>query len=383
VAAEGCVWLVRLASREPLLKASFNFGSLGLSGAVAAGVFAVGESVGFPTLVGPGALAGLAYYAVNAGFVAGAWGLDEGVAPMDAWRERFAWCWPYYLVFGALAGTFIIAYHQVEWLSFALIGLPVAMLWLAQKQYLDHTRTSVTELRDRHEEATQANRRLRRLLDDKHDLLRQVHRSYLATITSLARTIEAKDPYTGGHTERVAEVALLLARELEFDEAEQRAIGVGAVIHDIGKVGIPDDILLKQGHLSPEELAIIRRHPEISTYILAELELPPMVKEMVRHHHERFDGFGYPDGLTGEDIPLAARVLAVADALDAMTSDRPYRSGRPLVEARAEIGAQAGLQFCPRVVAALDATFAHAPGFWRSFENERQGQDESGSSVAV
>jgi putative nucleotidyltransferase with HDIG domain len=181
----------------------------------------------------------------------------------------------------------------------------------------------------------------------------------------------------------VAEVALLLAKELGFDEAEQRAIGVGAVIHDIGKVGIPDDILLKQGHLSPEELEIIRSHPEISTYILAELELPPMVKEMVRHHHERIDGMGYPDGLSGENIPLAARVLAVADALDAITSDRPYRYARPLSEARAEIAAQVGLQFCPRVVAALEQTFERSPEFWRSFEHERQGQGEPGPSVAV
>jgi putative nucleotidyltransferase with HDIG domain len=257
------------------------------------------------------------------------------------------------------------------------------MLWLAQKQYLDHTRTSVAELRERHEEATTANTRLRRLLEDKHFLLQQVHRSYLATITSLARTIEAKDPYTGGHTERVAEVALLLAKQLGFDETEQRAIGVGAVIHDIGKVGIPDDVLLKPGRLSLEELEIIRKHPEISTYILAELELPSMVKEMVRHHHERIDGRGYPDGLAGEDIPLAARVLAVADALDAMTTDRPYRRAQRLDEARAEIAAQTGLQFCPRVVAALDASFESDPAFWSGFEHRCAEQGEPGASVAV
>jgi diguanylate cyclase (GGDEF)-like protein/putative nucleotidyltransferase with HDIG domain len=383
VAAEALVWVIRVARGDPVLKASFNFGSLGLSGAVAAGVFSLAGSAGGAAHIGAGALAGLAYYTLNSTFVAGAWGLDEGVTPLAAWRERFAWCWPYHLVFGALAGTFLVAYDEVGALAFALIGLPVAMLWLAEKQYLDHTRMSVAELRNSHEEATQANRRLRRLLDDKHDLLRQVHRSYLATITSLARTIEAKDPYTGGHTERVAEVALLLARELGFDETEQRAIGVGAVIHDIGKVGIPDDILLKQGHLSPEELEIIRSHPEISTYILGELELPPMVKEMVRHHHERIDGTGYPDGLSGEDIPLAARVLAVADALDAITSDRPYRYGRPLAEARAEITAQVGLQFCPRVVAALEVTFERAPDFWRAFEHERHAPGEPGPSVAV
>jgi len=383
VAAEALVWIVRVVRGEPVLKASFNFGSLGLSGAVAAGILSLAGSAGEAGLVAAGAVAGLAYYAVNAGLVAGAWALDEGVAPVAAWRERFAWAWPHHVVFGALAGTFLVAYEEVGTLAFALVGLPVAMLWVAQKQYLDHTRTSVTELRERHEEATQANQRLRRLLEDKHFLLQQVHRSYLATITSLARTIEAKDPYTGGHTERVAEVALLLAKELGFDEAEQRAISVGAVIHDIGKVGIPDDILLKQGRLSQEELEIIRRHPEISTYILAELELPSMVKEMVRHHHERIDGGGYPDALAGEDIPLAARVLAVADALDAMTTDRPYRYARPLDEARAEIAGQVGLQFCPRVVAALDASFDSDPAFWAGFEQRRAGQGEPDSSIAV
>jgi len=383
VAAEALVWIVRVVRGEPVLKASFNFGSLGLSGAVAAGILSLAGSAGEAGLVAAGAVAGLAYYAVNAGLVAGAWALDEGVAPVAAWRERFAWAWPHHVVFGALAGTFLVAYEEVGTLAFALVGLPVAMLWVAQKQYLDHTRTSVTELRERHEEATQANQRLRRLLEDKHFLLQQVHRSYLATITSLARTIEAKDPYTGGHTERVAEVALLLAKELGFDEAEQRAISVGAVIHDIGKVGIPDDILLKQGRLSQEELEIIRRHPEISTYILAELELPSMVKEMVRHHHERIDGGGYPDALAGEDIPLAARVLAVADALDAMTTDRPYRYARPLDEARAEIAGEVGFQFCPRVVAALDASFDSDPAFWAGFEQRRAGQGEPDSSIAV
>jgi diguanylate cyclase (GGDEF)-like protein/putative nucleotidyltransferase with HDIG domain len=382
VAAEAIVWMVRVARREPVLKASFNFGSLGLSGAVAAGVLSIAGSAQGAGLVGAGAVAGLAYYAVNASLVAGVWALDEGVAPLAAWRERFAWCWPHHVVFGALAGTFLVAYDEVGSLAFALVGLPVAMMWLAQKQYLDRTRTSVDELRERHDEATQANQRLRHLLDDKHFLLQQVHRSYLATITSLARTIEAKDPYTGGHTERVAEVALLLAKELGFDETEQRAVRVGAVIHDIGKVGIPDDVLLKPGRLSPEELEIIRRHPEISTYILAELELPPMVKEMVRHHHERIDGRGYPDGLAGEDIPLAARVLAVADALDAMTTDRPYRYAQPLDAARAEIAAQVGLQFCPRVVAALEASFGSEPAFWSGFERGRA-QGEPDSSVAV
>jgi HD-GYP domain-containing protein (c-di-GMP phosphodiesterase class II) len=221
----------------------------------------------------------------------------------------------------------------------------------------------VTELRRSHDELALANKRLRGLLEDNQALLGRMHRSYLSTITSLARTIEAKDPYTGGHTERVAQIARMLALELGFDDAQLRAVDVGSVIHDIGKIGIPDHILLKPGKLDPEELAEMRRHPEISSYIVAELELPAIVKQMVRGHHERYDGNGYPDGLAGEEIPLAARILSVADALDAMTSDRPYRNALPLETARAEIEAQAGRQFCPRVVAALGRLLDRNPDF--------------------
>jgi HD-GYP domain-containing protein (c-di-GMP phosphodiesterase class II) len=229
------------------------------------------------------------------------------------------------------------------------------MLWVAQKQYLDRSRSSVAELRSSHDALTGANARLRGLLEDNQALLTRMHRSYISTITSLARTIEAKDPYTGGHTERVAQIARHLAEELKFDEAALRAVDVGSVIHDIGKIGIPDQILLKPGKLTDEEFAEMKKHPEMSSYIIAELEMPPIVKQMVRSHHERYDGGGYPDGLVGEEIPLAARILTVADALDAMTSDRPYRKALALSVARSEIEDQAGRQFCPQVVGALCA----------------------------
>ena len=191
-----------------------------------------------------------------------------------------------------------------------------------------------------------------------------MHRSYLSTITSLARTIEAKDPYTGGHTERVAEIALTLARELGFTPTELQAVNVGALIHDIGKIGVPDSVLLKEGPLTDAEFAEIREHPKISSYIVADLELPPIVKQMVRSHHERYDGSGYPDGLLGEEIPLAARILSVADALDAMTSDRPYRDALPVDAARAEIQSKVGEQFCPKVVGALNACVKSQPQLW-------------------
>src|SRR5439155_1365819 len=176
------------------------------------------------------------------------------------------------------------------------------------------------------------------------------------------RTIEAKDPYTGGHTERVATIAQALATRLGFNENELRAVEVGSIVHDIGKIGIPDGILLKHGPLSEEELREMRRHTDIASYILAELELPQAVKQMARSHHERYDGEGYPDGLVGEEIPLAARILSVADALDAMTSDRPYRKALPLDVASAEIQDKVGTQFCPRVVVALRSAQTLTPG---------------------
>jgi putative nucleotidyltransferase with HDIG domain len=166
----------------------------------------------------------------------------------------------------------------------------------------------------------------------------------------------------------VADIALLLATELGFDESQLPAVRVGAIIHDIGKIGIPDQILLKPGPLDPEELEVMRKHPEMSSYIVAELELPPVVKQMVRSHHERFDGGGYPDGLAGEEIPLAARILTVADALDAMTSDRPYRKALPMQVARDEIQDKAGSQFCPRVVEALISSMDQKPEFWAVLE---------------
>ncbi len=259
------------------------------------------------------------------------------------------------------------------WLIVPLVGvLPLLTLWIAERQYVDRSRATVTELRMSNDELEAANARLFGLLDENRQLLGRMQRSYLGTITSLAHAVEAKDPYTSGHTERVAEVALLLARELDFDDSQLAAVKVGAIIHDIGKVGTPDQILSKPGALTADEIREIRKHPEVASQIVAELELPTAVKQMVRSHHERFDGDGYPDGLVGEQIPLAARILSVAEALDAMTSDRPYRDAMPLDVACAEIRDNAGTQFCPRVVAALTKSLARSRSFWAEFGGSAQ-----------
>jgi HD-GYP domain-containing protein (c-di-GMP phosphodiesterase class II) len=181
--------------------------------------------------------------------------------------------------------------------------------------------------------------------------------------------MEAKDLYTGGHTGRVSAVSVALAERLGYDGDALEAIEIGALLHDIGKIGIPEEILRKQGPLDDEEWAIMRTHPLVSDFILAELDLDPIVRECARSSHERIDGHGYPDGLSGEEIPLPARIVFVADAFDAITSDRSYRRGRSTAAALEEIEANAGTQFCPRVVAALREIWQTQPDLLASDES--------------
>jgi putative nucleotidyltransferase with HDIG domain len=377
IAAEAGIAVMRAVRRDPTIKWSFDFGALSLAGAAAAFTFDFFPGADEGALLLVGALAGAVYYVVNSGLLAIVMGLSEGRSPMVVWRERLAWMTPHYVAFGILAATFVIAELDLGLYAIAVFGLPVVMLWIAEKQYLDRSRSTVTGLRAANDELEAKNAQLQGLLSENRELIASMQRAYLSTITSLARTVEAKDPYTSGHTERVADIALVLAAELGFDEDRLPAINVGAIIHDIGKIGVPDSILLKPGPLDPDEFAEMRRHPEMSSYILAELDLPIEVKQMVRSHHERYDGHGYPDGLAGENIPLAARILTVADALDAMTSDRPYRKALPLSVALAEIRDKCGDQFCPTVVDALDRVMARDGALRAQFSAPEADDDAS------
>jgi putative nucleotidyltransferase with HDIG domain len=192
-------------------------------------------------------------------------------------------------------------------------------------------------------------------------LIEKVRRQHLATIAALSRSMEAKDDYTGGHVERVSELAVALAEQLGYSGPDLDAIEIGALLHDIGKIGIPESILRKPGPLDDPEWEVMRKHPVVSEYILSSVDLPDIVLEIARSSHERIDGLGYPDGLAGEEIPLPARIVLVADALDALTSTRPYRTGRGFHAAFEEIRAHSGTQFCPSVVAALGDLYRVRP----------------------
>ena len=194
---------------------------------------------------------------------------------------------------------------------------------------------------------------LRELFKQERVWARELERSYVATVLALSNAVEARDAYTGKHAERVAGYGLALAAAvgLEFERTPQ--IEFGFLLHDVGKVGVPDSILFKPGPLTPDEYDVMTRHPQIGVEILRHVDFLGDGMCVVRHHHERWDGRGYPDGLAGEEIPPAARVFAVADALDALTTDRPYRRATDWATARIEIIAGSGTQFDPAVVDAL------------------------------
>jgi ribonuclease P protein subunit RPR2 len=216
------------------------------------------------------------------------------------------------------------------------------------------------ELAARDREAAEQERQLERYAADLRETFKQertrtsqLQRSYAATVRALANAVEARDAYTAKHAERVAAYGMAIAHAAGIPLGEHPEIEFGFLLHDIGKVAVPDAILYKADQLSPEERALVARHPVTGWEILRDVEFLGEAKAVVRSHHERWDGEGYPDGLAGEEIPLAARVFAVADALDALTTDRPYRPAASLAEARAAIAAGGGTQFDPAVVEAL------------------------------
>lgn len=187
-------------------------------------------------------------------------------------------------------------------------------------------------------------------LDAREKMNNQLLQSYF---TTLAAALDARDAYTAGHSTRVAKYSLLIGQAVGFTEQELDLLNKTALLHDIGKIGVRDAVLLKEGRLTDEEFEQIKRHPDLGESILKQIEpaeaMAPLLPG-VRSHHERYDGAGYPDGLKGQDIPVFGRIIAVADAFDAMTSDRPYRKGMPVEKAMAILAEGKGTQWDPRFV---------------------------------
>jgi diguanylate cyclase (GGDEF)-like protein/putative nucleotidyltransferase with HDIG domain len=340
------------ARRAPLHNTLFNIGALTLASLGAASIFSIGDFAGGGTthriiVAALGLGAGAVYFAINMSLLSLAIGLEGHERWWSVFRERFAWLLPHYLVYGFIGGVMALAYEAVKLFALAVFSVPLLLQRKTQEAYLKHTQRSAQKLRQAAETIQSQNVSL----ELANKLLKE--RS-TAAMESLSATVDARDSYTAGHSRRVQQLALAIGRELGLSQAELDLLGHAALFHDIGKLAIPDAILLKPASLTPDEWSLMQRHAEEGARIIDRLGFLNDAVPAIRHHHERFDGTGYPDRLRGEEIPLGARIIHVADALDSMLTTRIYRAARPAAEALQELRRAAGTQFCPRCVSALE-----------------------------
>jgi len=272
------------------------------------------------------------------------WALS-GDSPLAIWRERFRWMLPQTLLLGPVGTGVAVAYRYAGLYELIAFALPVVAMHLAWRQYLAHTTRSVEDLRQKNADLIQLAARLQSANE-------QVLSTYRGTLEALVGALDARDNEVQGHSYRVSAYSQIMAEQLgvERGSIEWETIARGALLHDVGKIGIRDAVLRKPGALDDAEWVEMRTHAEIGFGILRDIDFLKPAAALVQAHHERYDGTGYPRGLKGEQIPLGARIFAVADTFDAITTDRPYRRALPPEAAVAEIRRCAGSQFDPDVV---------------------------------
>jgi putative nucleotidyltransferase with HDIG domain len=315
-------------------KLIFNVSSAALSIWVASNAFYL--TAGIPplstheaplhTLLLPLAVLSVTYFVLNSGLVAIALSLQRHESPIQIWRTNFLGLAVNYLAGASLAALFVSYTRTIDLFALSVIVPLLLVSYLTFKTSLG-----------RIEDAT------------KH--VEEMKRLYLSTIETLATAIDAKDQITHGHIRRVQQLALALAREVGVNDQQQlEALEAAALLHDTGKLAIPEHILNKPGKLSAAELDKMKSHARVGADILSSIEFPFPVVPIVRHHHENWDGSGYPDGLKGTQIPIGARILAVVDCFDALTSDRPYRRRVSGEDALRVLFQRRGVMYDPLVV---------------------------------
>ena len=319
----------RPARRLKLVQLVFNVSQVTVSSAVAYGAY---KLVVIYVLHAPGPLAllvaAVTHFGCNTWAMSTIIGLTEDKPIPKVWTASYLWSFPYYMVGAAAAGLVNFLNKHIGWQSSLLVLPPIYLMYRSYRLYLEKLETE-----KRHAEK-----------------LSSLH---LRTIEALALAIEAKDETTGEHLQRVRVYAMELAKELGLTEDETEALRAASVLHDIGKLAVPEHIISKPGKLTPEEFEKMKIHPIVGAEILEQVDFPYPVVPIVRAHHEKWDGSGYPNGLAGEAIPIGARILAAVDCLDALASDRQYRKALPLDDAMAKVVSEAGTSFDPKVVAIL------------------------------
>ena len=265
--------------------------------------------------------------------------LTEGKSSRKVWSECYFWSFPYYLVGAAAVGLVGIVNRSAGWETSLLVLPLIYWVYRSYRLYLGRLEAE----RERVE------------VEKRH--VEQIASLNMRTIEALALAIEAKDHTTHTHLQRVRTYAVAVAKELKLSEGEIEALRAAALLHDIGKLAVPEQIINKPGKLTPEEFEKMKVHPLVGAEILDRVAFPYPVAPIVRSHHERWDGTGYPEGLSGQEIPVGARILAAVDCLDALASHRQYRPALPLAEAMARVKEKAGIWFDPQVVDILQAQY--------------------------
>jgi putative nucleotidyltransferase with HDIG domain len=329
----------------------FDAGSYTLSNVSTALVFrALVDTGGDLTLwwVPAALLATVVNYALNTTLVETVVSLATRQRWLTIWRDEHQWLFPYYIIFGGLGLALVAGYQALGVPGILAFVAPPLMMRFALHQYVTKTEQTVLELKQKNAELEEANANIM-------GMTRQLTETYDGTLEALVLALDARDRETKGHSFRVAKYVMAIARELGIPEDSPELIDMqrGALLHDVGKIGVPDYILHKPGPLTPEEWDDMKRHPHIGFDMLRDISFLRGAADIVHSHHERFDGKGYPRGLRGEEIPLGARIFTIADAFDAMTSDRTYRKALPPEMARAEVLRHSGTQFDPQVVQAF------------------------------
>jgi len=265
-------------------------------------------------------------------------GVDLKQSPYAIWKEQYQWMAPYYLGIGFISFALMFGYAYADLLGIFTMIIPMSLLRISQAQYVEHTRVVVSELRRKNQE-----------LENNSLEISQLNDGLLGTLSEI---IDLRDPYVLDHSKKVAKYAIKIAQKMGLHEKRIELIRKAGLLHDIGKLGIPTEILSKQTRLTSQEYEIIKSHVTVGAALMQKSpSLRPLIP-IVRHHHEYYDGNGYPDRLQGNEIPIEARVVAVADAIEAMTSDRPYHKGLRNELIAAELKRCLGNQFDPIVAAA-------------------------------
>ncbi len=327
----------------------FNLGEFALGG-LAAGVpfaFLGGAHSGAPqaTVALAAVLSGAALFLVETALLSTVVSLATRRSPFRVWLREFAWLAPHDTVMGLIGYGLAYGYAASPAASTAAIAAPLVAMRVALKQYLDEARAHVQDLAQKNAELQAANESI---LSMHHEL----DLTYRGTLEALIAALDVRDKDTGGHSTRVASITGMLAvwHGVKTDSKEWNDIHRGALLHDVGKIGVRDAVLRKPGKLTEHEWGEMRAHASIGYEVLKDVPFLAGAAEIVRCHHERWDGQGYPRGLRGEQIPLGARLFSVVDAFDAMTSDRPYRRAMAYEEALDELRRWAGTQFDPEIV---------------------------------